>query len=981
MMDANVRVDETSCGPFCQHPYCWYSNRRVERGLPQTQSLDKENFAAENSEELPTMKVLNLLGEYGFDPGDRYQTHQQLPRTTRRSSNEEDQQGRSHSAPIVRQLIDQPPQVVPPQKTSPKTPYQTPVQSRGGPQKVTPASSKLARHTNKSAPARAAPFSYQELGNRIKKVDMRDALEIGGLRHQGPIPAGKIYVWCPSSSKGQDNQPSSSQDALPKAKVHPKDVTADMLPETLAANHSNSKRVKKKAASHQTPTGGRPYTHPARSPPPLTRRTLPQDYDEGIAQLLQLPREVLLEILEHTKESDLFDKTKVAMLLEKLMPLIQFDKDDVTHRYARPISPISLQFSSHTSIHPPPLHSSGILRQKKVTLLEGRQKRAESVRAPPPTRSMPFFLDESAMSGITSSTYTRRERPERHADEDRDTTMPSPTIISEDMVKRKSHGPVRGAPTEMSHYSRRKVTSVSAKTLPPLQPGVRAIRPFNYTSQSFDLALSPLSTPDYQASEKESSPYSGRASTVRVTVPSYLSDHTPPQSPCTCERTPIPPIPPRQGSAHYSTISTVPSDGFNAIHGSAAFPATQIFRVPYGTPSMPKHESLLEEDALQSGTTRCLERVNEANLPADSPLAATSAVPTTHATAEEEVTDADPSRQERQINTATTDSRDTYALLTPMKPPESTSPYDAATSVMAQASEKAAGSPMVPVTPVPSVASPEVWPMVDERDYMKSPEKMERLTQKKIDMILAPVAPPPSPEPAGLDMDYEIHDMANKSTAGSSLTPLAEEEEEEGDLVREEEGTRSPGPPEVQEALPHAEAAEATDGDPSAGGVEDNPAETVEKDIEMDRTETRETDAERIGTRSRGYLGDDEDVEDDIPKESVQDKTDPEMDKGQDSVPENNHSDDNDIEGEDSKVKEDIGTSAEELTERDALGENTSHIEQVTEPSHVYGEVEHLEISQSIQEVPQNTPVPESEALDQDFMESANQQLDNGTVQ
>lgn len=49
-----------------------------------------------------------------------------------------------------------------------------------------------------------------------------------------------------------------------------------------------------------------------------------------------------------------------------------------------------------------------------------------------------------------------------------------------------------GGPTEMSNYSRRKVTSVSAKTLPPLLPGVRSIRPFNYTDQSFDLALSKL---------------------------------------------------------------------------------------------------------------------------------------------------------------------------------------------------------------------------------------------------------------------------------------------------------------------------------------------------------------------------------------------------------------------------------------------------------------------------------------------------------
>ncbi len=35
MMDSVPHYDETSCGPFCAHPECWASNRRVERGLPR----------------------------------------------------------------------------------------------------------------------------------------------------------------------------------------------------------------------------------------------------------------------------------------------------------------------------------------------------------------------------------------------------------------------------------------------------------------------------------------------------------------------------------------------------------------------------------------------------------------------------------------------------------------------------------------------------------------------------------------------------------------------------------------------------------------------------------------------------------------------------------------------------------------------------------------------------------------------------------
>ena len=38
----SVHLDETACGPLCQHPQCWASNRRVGRGLPRVaESLTK----------------------------------------------------------------------------------------------------------------------------------------------------------------------------------------------------------------------------------------------------------------------------------------------------------------------------------------------------------------------------------------------------------------------------------------------------------------------------------------------------------------------------------------------------------------------------------------------------------------------------------------------------------------------------------------------------------------------------------------------------------------------------------------------------------------------------------------------------------------------------------------------------------------------------------------------------------------------------
>lgn len=132
------------------------------------------------------------------------------------------------------------------------------------------------------------------------------------------------------------------------------------------------------------------------------------------------------------------------MLLEKLMPHIHFEKNDVTQQHPPILSPVNTQVASQTAAPSAPLHSSGILRQKKVTLLDCREKRMDPIRAPPPTRSMPFFLDESGMSGITSSSYTRRERPDHHAEDDRETTLISPTVASEEVTKRKAHRPIRG---------------------------------------------------------------------------------------------------------------------------------------------------------------------------------------------------------------------------------------------------------------------------------------------------------------------------------------------------------------------------------------------------------------------------------------------------------------------------------------------------------------------------------------------------------
>jgi len=34
-MALRVHVDETACGALCQHPACWHSNTRQDKGFPR----------------------------------------------------------------------------------------------------------------------------------------------------------------------------------------------------------------------------------------------------------------------------------------------------------------------------------------------------------------------------------------------------------------------------------------------------------------------------------------------------------------------------------------------------------------------------------------------------------------------------------------------------------------------------------------------------------------------------------------------------------------------------------------------------------------------------------------------------------------------------------------------------------------------------------------------------------------------------------
>ena len=90
-----------------------------------------------------------------------------------------------------------------PQKVMPPTPHQTPLNSRQGPHQAGAPTPPAAGH--RSAPSSPSHHAYQGLGQRVSRVDMREALDFGAVKHQGVIPSGKIYVWRPAGD-GKGNK-------------------------------------------------------------------------------------------------------------------------------------------------------------------------------------------------------------------------------------------------------------------------------------------------------------------------------------------------------------------------------------------------------------------------------------------------------------------------------------------------------------------------------------------------------------------------------------------------------------------------------------------------------------------------------------------------------------------------------------------------------------------------------------------------------
>ncbi|XP_022085330.1 uncharacterized protein LOC110976405 isoform X2 [Acanthaster planci] len=755
-------VEETSCGPLCQHPQCWASNRRVERGLPRLRdSLQSPWTASADEGALPTLKVQNLLAESGLGGRDDYTPAQQPSHH------------RSSSAPAV-DLDNRP------QQKFPYTPYTSPMGVR-----------------STSAQSLPSPLQGRQPA-KAKSVEVRELFDMDELSSdwQKTFVPSRVYVWCPSKKayerqlRKEGSQTPATNDQNDSSKpVTLKDMTDLMVPEAPKDKTKRTKKMKKKP-SRITPTGGRPYTHPSRSPP-ATRRAQPADMDESIAQLLTLPRDILMDVLVHIRNSDSLDKQKVQLLLSRLMPLIHFDANQPQHR----------------SLSPTPLLASGILQNKKMSLLTpqggggaGRHGAQPQAGTAAGCQRNPFYLDDGLVAAMTASTYSGLAQQLPMEEGEGGVASEEEVKPSGRMAHQRPLGPISvgvgrkvvGAVPE-SPQIRNKLTSVSTKSLPPLVPGAKPTKPFDYKgTKSLDLTLGPLPSPDHHSPEKPSTPRSAKASTLYVTLPSVLSPDR------TEMTTPLQPYGRVSGPGHaerfanqylHDTPSPIASEDFpelfwfdneHPLHAVSPSLSTGVPKAPLGTPATNIHQPYKPLSASQ-------------HRPGRSPSPTKQAAGTPHREINPTSAPADPLNADalgtiREVHSELptsypgTSAMDTSLPTSPMKhgvTPVST-PWGNCTSITTGALSEGAGrSPVPPLTPQPSTATPEPWPVVDERDFMTSPEKPRDAAPCQAVNLATPTAPPPSPEPQELKNEFEfaVNDMSKSGM--TSLTPLVEEGEEE----------------------------------------------------------------------------------------------------------------------------------------------------------------------------------------------------------
>nr|XP_002734742.1 PREDICTED: flocculation protein FLO11-like [Saccoglossus kowalevskii] len=772
------KLDETSCGPSCQHPECWASNRRIQKHVPRVltpvaNTSRRSHAVADNDYHLddedddfglPTLKVRNMLDDYGYSEKDRYPSigNGHLKESHRRSS----------SLPSIRNLDS----LVPPNPPPPTT---------------SPTSSAPESHRS----TQSAPPPLKPIIPSIKKVEVHEVFDWEDLRKNwtDTFVASQYYVWCPAKKKVQrrvqKEDASTRTSSRSNRQIKAKNISGDLLPSEMQ-HHPKKKPSSRR--SRKTPSGGQPYT-----PRTSAKRSTSQQIQmveigpveniepDGLSELLSLPRDILIEVLQHTKQSDLLSKEKIHSILQKILPQLQFHHDIEA---AQPSSPT--------------VQTGHVLQNKKLTLLDSRVKHQPQATDHYHPRAL-YYMDDHVLGHVSTANIDDQTYDDREL-------TPVSTAYTDLLTPR------RKTPT-ITVDTIPRITSISTKCLPPLEPGVRPTRPFMYKGTIMpDLTLGPVPSPqrhEPSESDRNETPYTEmEASSIHVTMPTVGSTDRSGLSPLGYYMGSPISMPPGVSAKTTTPPPSEDTDGEEEypLHALSPSLSTHVPKPPLGTPNtLPKTSQTWKHDENWSPI--------QPRTPANTPM--TSHIHLMATTTQEKPlgTIAEAQSEYMERSTLQGPRSSTVPLMSPSPPPDLLLPQEKsevtsnskspalANSVIPQVSEKSKQSPIQSYhTSAPEMQSPEPWPIVDESDYYnKSPDSSrksghselvaQRLADQQSIEDVAPAPPPPSPEPrdsTSKEVDSTLDKYVNENidvgksstTSKGSLAPLQEEGDEEGDV-------------------------------------------------------------------------------------------------------------------------------------------------------------------------------------------------------
>ncbi|XP_071096278.1 uncharacterized protein [Haliotis cracherodii] len=450
---ADLVVDETSCGPLCPHPACWASNQRQEKGFPIKK--EKQPSTPGNDLELPTQAIYNILEDFGDDPRDRFPA---------KCSGRPAHERVTSSLPALPTSATQ---------ASLKTCDPTPA--------ITSSSRESLESQKKS---------------RMRVVEVQEVFDVDDLNNQWDetFLTRQYYVWVPNPKKAGrkqkmldplDNMSISKLSSQPQP-IPSKDVTEQLIPEQMEREREEARVfddfpvLKKKYTSAHS--GGCRGTALSRGGASNQRSAKPYIDADSLQELLELPREILMTVLEHAKESDFTSKERIHDIIRQ--------------------------------VHPPPEHpspisigSSQLLQQKKLRLLGNKEK---NMRNPDLMMVKPVFQLDSGV--------------------DRSSEVITPVKdLASDVGSSRDEESLRGLPkfkkplpnikASSKYEGLSKIPSISLG-LPELPTGIRQTRPFTYKKQQYvDFSLGPVFTP-LSTDRSTETPGSDHGTTVRANLAS-----------------------------------------------------------------------------------------------------------------------------------------------------------------------------------------------------------------------------------------------------------------------------------------------------------------------------------------------------------------------------------------------------------------------------------------------------------------------------